>query len=89
MKYDISDFAVKAISVDDYNDVKFAVKLTVKNNTRDEDVYFDLQGLDEEGFEIETVSINCEVSPGGSRKISTHDEMSADLFEQIVEWQVK
>ena len=89
MKYDLSDFAVKAIKVDDYDEVKFAVKLTVKNNTRDEDVYFDLQGLDKDGFEIETISINCEVPPGGTRKISTHDEMPIDLFEQIVEWQVK
>ena len=54
MKYEVSNIAAKLISTDD-EDVTVAIKATVKNNSDDESVIIEMQGVDADGFEIETV----------------------------------
>ncbi len=89
MKYKVNGITTKVITTDEYGDVIFAIKITVKNNSDDEDVYFTLQGVDAEGFEIEAVHFSTEFPVGETRTLTTREEMNAKLYEQIVDWQVE
>ena len=89
MKYKVSGIITKIIATDEYGDVRFAIKATVKNNSDDEDVYFTIQGVDTDGFEIDTVDFNAEFPVGETLTLTTREEMNAELYEQIVDWQVK
>ena len=88
MKYKVSDIKTKVIA-DDFEDVTLALKATVKNMSRDEDVYFTLQGVDEEGFELTSINIDAEIPIGEERTITTNEYINSDLCKRIVNWQLK
>ena len=87
MKYEVSNIAAKLISTDD-EDVTVAIKATVKNNSDDESVIIEIQGVDADGFEIETVFLNGDIPIGGTRTLTTRLEyLAKELYEQITHWQ--
>ena len=86
MEYEVSNIAAKLISTDD-EDVTFAIKATVKNNSHGEDVLIKIQGVDADGFEIESVFLDGTVPIGGTRTLTTREDIARELYEQITHWQ--
>ena len=68
------------------NYLQYSIKCMVENDTGEEDVSITLQGLDEEGYEIDTVTIHGTISSGGSKVMTTSDSMDKKLYDQIVSW---
>ena len=62
---------------------------TVQNWSVEENVNIQLQGLDEEGFELAAVRLHGTVGIGKERTLTTRDSMNSDLYKKIVIWQVK
>ena len=93
MDCEVSDIATKVISApEDGEDsyVRLAIKATVKNKKeRGGDVYIELQGVDMEGFEIETATLHGNVPLGRTRTLTTRELIEVGLYKQIARWQEK
>ncbi|MDT8390112.1 MAG: hypothetical protein RRC34_06345 [Lentisphaeria bacterium] len=86
----VSDIATKVIEEeDDFGDTSFAIKARIENDSEDEDVYIELQGIDSDGFEIHEVVLSGKIPLGGSRVLTTKDDVNMKLFDQIAMWQQK
>jgi hypothetical protein len=80
----ISDVKMKIVSTDGEN-VDFAIKALVFNDSRDDDVLLDIQALDEEGFGLYGI-----IPVGESRVLTTKtDDVKKSLYDQIALWQIK
>ena len=89
MPPEVTDILVKVLSPHDVEDIRFAIKATVYNLSVEENVNIQLQGLDEEGFELATVHLNGTVGIGKTRTLTTRDTIDSDLYKKIAIWQVK
>ena len=93
MDYEVSDIATKVISApedDEDGHVWLAIKATVKNKKeRGGDLYIELQGVDMEGFEIETATLHGNVPLGRTRTLTTKEPIKVGLHKQIARWQQK
>ena len=76
------------MKVDEDDQLSFAVKIAVENLSDDESVYFTLQGVDDEGFEVYSLTLSGKI-PIGETKILTTREDYVDVseYKQIVAWQ--
>lgn len=82
----VSDIATKKIK-DSEGELSLAVKATVKNLSDDPDVHITIQGIDEDGFELLSVSIYGEIPIGQSKILTTREgDIDAYLLKQVVEW---
>ena len=61
MNYVVTDIAYKVIKEDEDGWVDVAIKATVENQSDDEDVTVELQGVDGEGFEVCSVFLDGHV----------------------------
>ena len=86
---EVSNILVKVFPPDDVENISFAIKATVQNWSVEENVNIQLQGLDEEGFELADVRLHGTVGIGKERTLTTRDSMNSDLYKKIVIWQVK
>ena len=85
----ISDVKMKIVSTDGEN-VDFAIKALVFNDSRDDDVLLDIQALDEEGFGLYTLYLEGIIPVGESRVLTTKtDDVKKSLYDQIALWQIK
>ena len=83
----IFDFATKKLKVED-GDVELSVKLSVENQTDDEDVYVTVKGLDAEGFEVLNFIMDGKVSIGATKTLTTIESyIDEKLFRQIRSWE--
>ena len=98
MDYEVSDIATKVLSIpegDEDGYVELAIKATVKNNLkkkkkyRGDDVGIELQGVDAEGFEVDTVYLEGTIPLGGTRTLTTREPIKVGLHKQIARWQQK
>lgn len=87
---DIADIATKRRGEPDSSgDVWYSIKATATNNTTNlVEVGVDLQAIDDEGFELTTVTLVGVLEPGETKVLTGRDYMQADEFEQIARWQV-
>ena len=86
----VYDIATKVIATDDEDDeIEFAIKASVENQSDDKDVFIELQGVDADGFEVETVFLEGRIAPGEQKTLTTKETIDKALFEQIVNWQFK
>ena len=87
----VSDIVTKVIKKEDEDgDISFAIKALIENDSDDEDIYVNLQGLDSDGFEIYDVTLTGKISIGKSNTLTTKvTYINKELFEQIVTWQDK
>jgi len=69
--------------------MKLSFKTTV-NNRRNFDiiVHIEIQGVDEDGFEVEDFSMGGMVPAKRSRDITDSLEMAASEFRKIVKWKI-
>ena len=89
MKIKVSDIATKVLEEDDEGYISFTIKALVENDS-DEDIYFSLQGIDSDGFEILNVDLEGEIPRGKNKILTTRaDYIKNNLFAQIVKWQTK
>lgn len=84
----ISNICTKHITEDD-DDVKIAIKLDVENNSEDEQIYVDLQGIDADGFELDSTILSAKVPVGSKKTITTQLYINKSQYKDIVSWQVK
>ena len=83
----IENISTKVITQADHNSrLEYSIKCSVENHTNDEDVRFTLQGLDEEGYEIDTVNICGTIPEGKSKVMTTKTTLEEKLYKQIVSW---
>lgn len=85
----INDLATKIISEED-GYISFAIKAQVENNSHNEEISIELQGLDSDGFVFAEIRLEGNI-PLNESKILTakKDFVEKKIFEQIVEWQEK
>ena len=86
MDYKVSDIAVKVLSVED-GSTSFSIKATVENQSGDEDVNVQLQGVDAEGFEIEVTYLSGHIPAGMTKTLTTRGYIEDSLYKQITRWQ--
>lgn len=88
MDYEVSDIKTKILKKEK-NEILFSIKATVRNLTDDEEVFVELQGIDDEGFEIFPLTLTGHIKPGEERTLTSSYIIDQYFFEQIVDWQVK
>ena len=86
MKYEVSNIAAKLISTDDEG-VTVAIKATVENRSDDEHVIVVIQGVDADEFEVGLVYLQGDIPIGGTRTLTTRENIARELYEQITHWQ--
>ena len=86
MDYEVSDIAVKVLSVED-GYTSFSIKATVENQSDDEDVIFKVQGVDAEGFEVHDLYLEGHIPAGTTKVLTKRDRVENSLYEQIIHWQ--
>jgi len=84
----VSDIQTKILSgPDEDGEITFAIKVSVTNRFDDADVFLDVQGLDADGFERASVSLEGHILPGQTKVLSTKQEYFARAeYDAIVEW---
>lgn len=88
MSINVKDFAVKVLKIDEDDQLSFAVKIAVENLSDDELVYFTLQGIDDEGFEVYSLTLTGNVPIGETKILTTREDyVDASEYRQIVAWQ--
>ena len=87
----ISNIVTKIIAEDkEDNQIEFAIKMLVENDTEKDHFYIELQGLDSDGFEIYDIMEECTIPIGESREFTRkYDYVDKELFSKIVKWQQK
>lgn len=87
----LTDFFLKKGKIDhEYDELTFSIKVDVENNTDDREISFKLQGVDEEGFEVDSFLVDGKV-PIGDKVTVTQKMDMVDLsdFKQIVAWNLE
>lgn len=84
----VSNVLSKYISEDD-DDVSVSFKVDVENKSKSETVYVELQGLDAEGFEVDSFTFSSTVSVGSKKSVTAKTYVSKDNYKNIVQWQTK
>ena len=87
MDYVVTNIAYKVIKEDEDDWVEGAIKATVENQSDDEDVMVELQGVDAEGFEVCSVFLDGRVPPGKSKVLTTKEAIEKSIYEMITHWQ--
>ena len=88
MDYEVSDIAVKVLSVED-GYTSFSIKATVENQSGDKDLMVGLQGIDAEGFEIGVVYLSGHIPAGMTKTLTEKTDIENSLYKQITHWQAK
>lgn len=84
-EYIVSDISSKKIKDSD-GEIFLAIKATIKNLSDDAGVSVNIQGVDEDGFEISIINLSGEI-PVGDRKILTASRhVDKKLLQHITEW---
>lgn len=93
--YKVSELSVKKLKVDG-NEVTFAIKATVTRlshpegfDDNDNNLMVHIQGLDEDGFERESVFLDGKVPVGTTKTLTKKEFYSDGDFDEIVTWQAK
>ncbi|MCD4769883.1 MAG: hypothetical protein K8R35_06935 [Bacteroidales bacterium] len=85
----VTEVKTKVIS-EENEYVSFAIKALVENNSKDTEVMVELQGLDNEGFEIFSIFLKGSIEVGESKILTLkEDYVKKDIFDQIVQWQTR
>lgn len=85
-EYIVSDISTKKFK-DSEGDISLAVKATVKNLSDDSDVFIEIQGIDEDGFEMLSIELSGEVPVGESKVLTTREEyIDKKLLKQVAKW---
>jgi hypothetical protein len=85
----IEDIATKILKEED-GEFSYAIKALVENDSDDEEVSIEIQGLDEDGFEIYSLYLSGIIPIGESKYLTTREDYAEpDLFHKIVKWQIK
>ena len=93
MTIKVSNITVKVLKVDDEdNKVSYAVKADITNIKDDEyseeDVSVEIQGVDEDGFEIISVYLSGNVQFNTTKTLTDREDyQDKDEFDQVVKWQ--
>lgn len=93
MAIKVSNIAVKILKVDnEENELSYAVKADITNSKDDEyseeEVMVEIQGIDEDGFEIISVYLNGNVKFNTTKTLTDRLEyQDKDEFNQVVSWQ--
>ena len=93
MTIKVSNIAVKVLKVDDEdNEVSYAIKADITNMKDDEyseeDVSVEIQGVDEDGFEIISVYLSGNVQFNTTKTLTDREDyQDKDEFYQVVKWQ--
>ncbi|MEG0347604.1 MAG: hypothetical protein RR605_06070 [Acinetobacter sp.] len=93
MTIKVSNIAVKVLKVDDEdNEVSYAVKADITNIKDDEyseeNVSVEIQGVDEDGFEIVSVYLSGNVQFNTTKTLTDREDyQDKDEFDQVVKWQ--
>ncbi len=87
----ISDLAVKSFGQHTtQGELWFSAKAMVHNNTSSpRRIEVDVQGVDQEGFELEDVYLRGDFSPNESKILTNRDFMPEPLFNKVIRWQVR
>ncbi len=81
---------VTRVVAENKDDMSFAIKALVKNESDDTEVYVELQGLDNDGFEIYDIGLRGTIPIGASKVLTTREDyVDKELFGQIIDWQQK
>ena len=86
-----SGVAMKISKIDtEYDEVTLAVKLDVKNDSDYADITANFQGIDKDGFEVTSFSIDGRVKRGQCATITGKEEIdNISEFEEIVAWNIE
>jgi len=90
MTVKVSNIAVKVLKVDDEdNEVSYAVKADITNIKDDEyseeNVSVEIQGVDEDGFEIVSVYLSGNVQFNTTKTLTDREDyQDKDEFDQVV-----
>ena len=87
MDYLVTDIAYKVIKEDEDGLVDVAIKATIENQSDDEDVMVELQGVDREGFEVYSVYLDGHVPLGKSKVLTTKELIEKSIYQMIAHWQ--
>ena len=87
MDYLVTDIAYKVIKEDEDGLVDVAIKATIENQSDDEDVMVELQGVDKEGFEVYSVYLDGHVPLGKSKVLTTKELIEKSIYQMIAHWQ--
>lgn len=93
MTVKVSNIAVKVLKVDDEdNVVSYAIKADITNMKDDEyseeDVSVEIQGVDEDGFEIISVYLSGNVQFNTTKTLTDREDyQDKNEFDQVVKWQ--
>jgi len=86
----LSDIATKIIATDDDGHITLAIKVTVENDTDEEEVYVTMQGLDRDGFVVHEITVVGEIPPGESKVLTEKDDyVKRVMYDQVAEWRGK
>ncbi len=88
---EVSEVAGRAIGPpDEDDDMEYAIKAAIYNPTNKTLEFFvGIQGIDADGFEIETSYLRGTLPPKQGRTFSDKSTMKKELFVQIRRWQFK
>ena len=84
--YEVTDIADKVISEQD-GWVKVAIKATIENQSDDKHVVLEIQGVDSEGFAIDSIHLSGLVPIGQSKILTNNQLIEKSIFEMIAHWQ--
>ncbi|MCY3824553.1 MAG: hypothetical protein OXG62_11860 [Nitrospinae bacterium] len=89
MRYEVSDIAYKVIKEheDEGDWVDVAIKATVENNSDDEEVMVELQGVDREGFQVCSAHLFGRIPSRKSKVLTTKELIEKSIFQMIAHWQ--
>lgn len=79
---------VKAMRVS-YDKMEYAIKAEVNNLGPREDICFQIQAVDFEGFELKSETLCGKVRVNGVRQMTDTGRMPLDDWKRINKWQVK
>ncbi len=78
------------IPPDEEGEITFSIKVEVENNSDDEEIQFELQGIDSDGFAIYDLLIDGHIPIGESRTMTDIEKyVDVGVFNKIVKWQGK
>lgn len=81
------DFATKELKIED-GELELSIKLSVENQSDDEDICVTVKGLDTEGFEVLNFTMYGKVPIGSTKTLTTIETyIDEKLFRQISSWE--
>ena len=89
-EFKLSDFGIKVQRIDnEYGDLDFSAKVSVENTSDDTYVIIDFQGIDKDGFEVESFSFFGDIAIGERRLLTKKfDMVDASVFQKIQSWNI-